>query len=59
MTTSVIVQAHCASNKEVHVVITDVAAAGEVVEEFKLQDGETATRVVYEGRAISVFEAVK
>jgi len=58
MTTTVTINAHCASNKEVVVKIHDHLAAADV-ESFTLQDGEKADRVVYEGREISVMEAIK
>ena len=56
MTSSVKVDAHCASNKEVVVVITN---NGEVVEEHILQDGERTEVLIYEGRAVSTHERVK
>lgn len=56
MTTTVIIQAHCASTKEVHVSIVGNVTN---VEDFVLQDGETATRCVYDGLAITVFEMQK
>jgi hypothetical protein len=58
MTTTVTINAHCASNKEVVVVIHDHVADA-VVETFTLQDGAKADRVVFEGREISVMEVVK
>jgi archaellum component FlaF (FlaF/FlaG flagellin family) len=56
MTTLVTISAHHSSEKEVRVKITD---NGNTVEEFALQDGEKAERYVYDGREISVQEAVK
>ena len=56
MTTTVIVNAHCSANKEVFVAITD---GDESVEEFVLQDGESADRVVYDGLEISVKERMR
>jgi phosphoribosylpyrophosphate synthetase len=58
MTTTVTINAHCASNKEVSVKIHD-HVAGADVEIFTLQDGEKADRIVYEGREISVLEVIK
>lgn len=56
MTTTVNIQAHCASNKEVHVTVVDNGINNE---DFVLQNGETASRVVYDGRSITVFEMEK
>jgi len=56
MTTTVTIAAHHSAEKEVRVKITD---NGGTVEEFALQDGETADRYVYDGREISVQEVVK
>lgn len=56
MTTTVTIQAHLSTDKEVRVTIKD---NGKPAEEFALQDGETAERYVYDGREISVIEAVK
>lgn len=58
MTTTVITQAHCASDKEVEVVIVN-RVTGEVYEKFILQDGEQAQRVVYDDREIKVVEVLK
>ena len=58
MTTTVKISAHCAGNKEVKVSIRD-NVTGDSYEEFSLQDGETAERVVYADREISVMEAIK
>lgn len=55
MTTTVTIDAHCASDKEVIVVIT-----GEGDDEnFTLQDGESDSRVVYDDREIHVKEVTK
>lgn len=56
MTTTVQIQAHCDQSREVVVKIIDGAT---VCEQFKLQDGEEAGRVVYENRCISVREELK
>lgn len=58
MTTTVIVKAHCANNKEVQVKITDIATGTEV-DSFTLQDGEQADRVVYDDRELTVKEVLK
>lgn len=56
MTSSVRVAAHCASNKEVIVTVTN----GDVfVEEQVLQDGESTEILIYDGRAVSSHERVK
>jgi hypothetical protein len=58
MTTTVITEAHCASDKEVHVMVVN-RVTGEVYETFTLQDGEQARRVVYDDREIKVAEVLK
>lgn len=56
MTTTVKISAHCASNVEVKVTVTD----GEnQIEQFTLQDKETAERYVYDKRSITVTETNK
>lgn len=56
MTSSVRVAAHCASNKEVVVTVTN----GDVfVEEQILQDGESTEILIYDARAVSSCERVK
>lgn len=56
MTSSVRVAAHCASNKEVVVTVTN----GDVfVEEQILQDGESTEILIYDERAVSSHERVK
>jgi hypothetical protein len=57
MTTTVQILAHLASTKEVKVTVH--GTAGTVIEEFSLQDGETAERYVYDDRQITVKEADK
>ena len=56
MTTTVTINAHLSSSKEVKVRVTN---AGEVAEEFTLQDGESAYRVVYDDLVIKVEEVEK
>ena len=56
MTTTVTITAHLSTEKEVRVKLTD---NGQPVEEFALQNGETAERYVYDGREISVQEVAK
>lgn len=58
MTTTVIIKAHCAPNKEVRITIND-NDSGTKVEELTLQDGEIAERYAYDGREISVREVAK
>lgn len=61
MTTTVIINAHCSETKQVHALIVDQlkSAGHEVLEEIVLQDGETAQRVVFDGRVISIQEIDK
>jgi hypothetical protein len=56
MTTTIKIEAHLATTKEVKVSTTD---DGVLIDEFFLQDGETAARSVYDGREISVREVEK
>ena len=58
MTSSVIVTAHCADTKEVSVMLRD-NLTNALVEEFKLQDGEEATRYVYDDLIIKIKETEK
>jgi O-glycosyl hydrolase len=58
MTTTVKVSAHCSDDKEVQVSIAD-SVSGNVRENFVLQNGETADRVVYDDLVISVLERKK
>ena len=62
MTTTVIINAHLDKTKEVRVTIQDhynSAGIPIIIEEFSLQDGETAERYVYDGREICVQEVGK
>jgi uncharacterized protein (DUF433 family) len=56
MTTTVTIDAHLMTTKEVVIKLTD---NGETIEEFVLQDGESANRAVFDGREISVKEILK
>lgn len=58
MTTTIKVSAHCSDDKEVQVSITD-SVSGNAKENFVLQNGETADRVVYDDLVISVLERKK
>jgi len=59
MTTTVIVQAHCASDKEVIVTIEGLND-GDGNDTVKvLQDGETYQNVVFDDRVISICEQYK
>lgn len=58
MTTTVTINAHLATTKEVQVEIND-NSTGTLVEKFTLQDGESAERHVYDGREIIVREVAK
>ncbi|MNP89071.1 hypothetical protein D3C85_14710 [compost metagenome] len=58
MTTTVNVQAHCSSDKQVVVVIQN-RNTKEIKELFFLQDGEKADRVVYDDLEIATYEELK
>lgn len=58
MTTTVRVEAHCASNKQVVVSIRN-RVSGDEIETFTLQDGEKADRVVFDDRQIVTHEEFK
>lgn len=61
MKTTVIVRAHCSASKQVNALIVDQLKNGgyEVTEDLVLQDGESAERVVFDGRVISIQELEK
>lgn len=59
MTTTVRVEAHCGENTEVQVVISDHEADEDEPETFRISNGETAERYVYDGREIRVMEVPK
>ena len=56
MTSSVKVAAHCASDKEV---VVNVTNGDTVVETQILQDGESTEIMIYDNRAVSSFERLK
>lgn len=56
MTSVVLVKAHCADNKEVHVV---VSRGDEVVETFVLQNGEAKEVLIYDDRVVTSYELLK
>lgn len=56
MTTTVKIEAHVVPGRQVEVEIT---SGGNIVEEFTLQDGETAERHIYDDRDIIIREAIK
>lgn len=56
MTTAVNVLASHSTNKEVIITVLD---NGEVVEQFTIQDQETALRYVYDKRCITISEREK
>lgn len=58
MTTTVIVQAHCTSDKEVQVRVAD-EATDLTLEAVTLQDGESRQFVVFDTRDITVREVLK
>lgn len=55
MTTTVKIEASCAQGTEVFVSIADPTEG----ETFTLQDGESATRYIYDDREITVMERPK
>ena len=57
MTSIVKTHAHCASNKEVVVVVTK--AGGDILDQFVLQDGEVKEVLIYDDRTVSSFERLK
>lgn len=63
MTSIVKVSAHCSDDKEVRVTITGVTDHGTgavgVIEEFTMQNGESADRAIYDSRVINVVEVLK
>lgn len=56
MTTRITIEAHCADDTEVKIIISDTEADTEHV---TLQDGETKEYYVYDARQINVFEVEK
>ena len=63
MTSNVKVSAHCSDDKEVRVTVTGITnhATGEVgvIEEFTLQNGESAERAIFDSREIQATEVLK
>lgn len=59
MTTRVIVKAHCASTKEVKIIIGALNIASPPIEEHTIQDGQTLEKYVYDERIITVQEVLK
>lgn len=55
MTTTVKIEASCGSDTEVFVTVADPIEG----ETFTLQDGESATRYIYDDREITVMERPK
>ena len=58
MTTKVTVQAHCASDKEVSILLTSHGHTT-VVEHKIIKDGETHELYVYDDRQVDVCERLK
>lgn len=56
MTTTITVDAHCADNKEVIIVVKDNES---IYEEITLQDGESSEVIAYDDRVITVKEVLK
>ena len=60
MTTVVTIKAHCSPDKEVAVAVFDIIDdEPRIVETFEIQDGETAERLAYDNRQISIQEIYK
>lgn len=60
MTSTVTIDAHCASDTEVSVsVYENYGRDDTLVEEFTLQDGESAERAIYDNREITVKERIR
>lgn len=62
MTSTVTIHAACAADQEVRVVITDENPDGgerRTIEDFGLQNGETADRLIYDGRMLAVMAVPK
>ena len=56
MTSKVTIEAHCATDKQVKVVIL---AGPQIIEEFTVQDGEKQERYIYDDRAVHATEEKK
>lgn len=60
MTTTVKIDAHCAKEKEVRVQITDgCGLVSDILEDFRMQDGESTSRIVFDNRTIVIAEVMK
>lgn len=59
MTTTVTIQAHCESKKEVHIEISGDPCHEGGTHTKVLQDGETHSLVVYDGKSVTVKEVIK
>ena len=58
MTTTIKISAHCSEDKEVVIEIVD-KASGKQVELLRMNDGDVADRVVFDGRELTVKEVLK
>lgn len=58
MTTTVTIEAHVSDEKVVLVTVNNSDNCS-TIEQFILQDGEKASRVIYDGREINVIEKLK
>lgn len=56
MTSVVKIQAHCSDEKQVQVTVTE---GDKVIEQFVLQNGETAERYCYDARQVTAVEVLK
>lgn len=59
MTTTVVVQAHCASDKEVVINCKDYVTGSDILEPVVIQDGQEHRQVVFDNRVLTVTERVK
>ncbi len=58
MTTTIKISAHCSEDKEVVIEIVD-KVSGKQVELLRMNDGDVADRVVFDGRELTVKEVLK
>lgn len=63
MTSQVKISAHCSDDKEVLVTVAGIInhSTGEtgIIEEFTLQNGESAERAIYDSRSVTSAERIK
>ena len=59
MTTTVRIDAHVEKSKEVFVSIENIMTSLVPIEEFTLQDGQSAERNIFDDRSITIIERVR